>query len=324
MSGVAGNFYTLFFGRQTAKGTPQTSPTYALKVTGGSLDATKTEIELTETDSTRQGGKTIATQVGVTGSPDMYVRPDDFGLLSYGLLGTNVDSGTSPNFIHTASMLSSGALPYFTIYKAIGGTVLVDRYDDCRIAACKLKGQAGQAITATWDIMGITPNFGQTQPVTSVVTQDPLVYPNLTVQRGGVVPKTIESFTIDLVNNADVIQADTALTPYDIVMGRLQASGTYTMLFESDADYRQYFTGSPTGTVAAQTLFSQRLEFNFSVNANLGVDIVFQSVAINAYPVPPDVSGKPIRVVVGWRSMPDAVTQSNYVQITTRNGVTSY
>src|SRR5579862_739950 len=161
MTGVSGQYYVLQIGRQTAKGTPQTVPQYALKLTAGGLDATKTEVELTETDQTRQQGKTIATAAGVTGSPDFYTRPDDFGLLAYGLLGANADSGTNPNYIHTATMSSAGANPYFTVYKCIGSNVLVDRYDDCRIVGMKLKGQAGQAISATWDITGITPNFNQ-------------------------------------------------------------------------------------------------------------------------------------------------------------------
>ena len=323
MTGVAGNYYVLYIGRQTAKGVPQTTPQYALKLTGGSLDAQKTEIELQETDGTRQGGKTVATAIQVAGSPDMYVRPDDFGLMAYGVLGANADSGTAPNYIHTATMVANGATPYFTIYKAIGGSVLVDRYVDCRITAMKLKGQAGQAITATWDIAGLVPSFGQSAPVKAVVTQAPLVYPNLRVHLGGSAPGTIENFEVDLANNPDVIQADNSMSPFDVALGRLACSGTYTMLFTDDAEYRNFFTGSPTGTVPATTIYTERLEFEFSVSEFLGINAAFNSVAMTAYPVNPDVSGKPIRVAVGWRAEPDP-TLSNYCQIVTSNAVAAY
>jgi hypothetical protein len=324
VTGVSGSYYTLHVGRQTAKGVAQTTPQFGLKLTAGSLDATKQEIELSETDSTRQQGKTVVVAAGVSGSPDFYLRPDDFGLLAYGVLGANADSGTSPNFIHTATMSNSGANPYFTIYKSIGGNVLVDQYVDCRITGAKIKGSAGQALSASFDIAGITPKFNQTAPVLAVVTQDPLVYPNVTTQFAGTVPLTVESFEIDLMNNPDVIQGDGALTPYDIALGRLQVSGTATLLFQNANDYNTYFTGTTAGTSISSALMTERLEFNALVNANLGVDFIFQNVAITAYPVSADPSGKPIRVAIGWRAMPDAVTIANYLTIITKNAVVSY
>jgi hypothetical protein len=323
MAGVAGNFYVLYIGRQTAKGVAQTTPQYGLKVTGGDINVDKTEVELQETDSTRQGGRTVVTAAKVGGSPDLYVRPDDFGLLAYGLLGVNADSGTNPNYIHTATMSSSAAVPYFTIYKTIGGTVLVDQYVDCRITGCKIKGQAGQPITASWDIAGLTPTLGATSPVTVPVTQDPLVYPQCRVQIAGSAPGTVESWEIDMMNNPDVIQADNSLFPFDVALGRLQVSGTYTMLFQSDADYRTFFTGSPTGTVPSTALNTERLDINIVSSAFLGIDLTFQSVAVTAYPVSPDVAGKPLRVAVGWRAQPDA-TLANYVKVVTNNGIISY
>src|SRR5438105_670244 len=149
MSGVSGDYYTLAIGKQTAKGTPQTTPAFKLKVTGGDIMPTRQVIQLNETDSTRQQGKSLVVGGAVEGAPEVYCRPDDFGLLAYAVLGTNVDSGTAPNYIHRSTMLNSGATPYVTIYKAIGGSVLVDRYSDCRIHGLHLRGQAGQALTCT-------------------------------------------------------------------------------------------------------------------------------------------------------------------------------
>lgn len=323
MAGVPGNQFTLYIGRQTAKGVAQTTPQYALRVTGGDISPEKNEIELQETDSTRQQGLTVGVSAMVKGAPSWYVRPDSFGLMMYGLLGANADSGTNPNYIHTATMVQTGALPYFTIYKKVGNSVLVDQYVDCVIAGGKIKGAAGQALTADWEIHGITPNLGATAPATVVLTQSPLVYPNVRAILGGSAPGTVESFEIDIMNNVDVVQGDNSIGPFDIVAGKLMVSGTYTMLFQNDQDYRNYFGAAVGATAMSLTVASQRLEFAILASANLGTGFVFNNVSLTAYPVNPDVSGKPVRVAVGWRATPDS-TIANYVTATTRNGVATY
>lgn len=324
MAGVSGNFYTLAIGKQTAKGVPQTTPTYKLKVTAGDISPIRDEITLSETDANRQQGKTVIVGAKIEGSPDFYCRPDDLGLLNYGVMGANADSGTNPNYIHTATMLNSGALPYFTIYKAIGSTVLVDRYSDCRIGGMKVKGQAGQPLSVSLDVAGISALLGQTDPVLTPVTQDPLVYPQVTVRKGGGYPATVESFEIDISNGMQPLQGDGSIFPYDIVPGELTVSGTMTLLFETDADYRAFHTGSAVGTVPTTTLFTQDLTIVATVNANLLAQWRFASVAYTAYPVAPDPGGAPIRVAIGWRSVPDAAVLANYCELTTRNAIASY
>ncbi len=321
---MSGNYYTLAIGKQTAKGTPQASPTFKLKVTGGDINPTRQVIQLNETDSSRQEGKSIVVGAAVEGNPEFYCRPDDFGLLAYGVLGTNVDSGTAPNYIHRATMINSGATPYFTIFKAIGGSVLVDRYSDCRINGVHLKGQAGQALTCGVDILGSNFLLGQTDPALGPVTQDPLTYPLLTCTKGTSKPGTVESFELDITNGATNQMADSGLTPYDTVNGEIQVGGTMTMLFESDADYRRFHTGSATGTVPTTTLFTEALRFRIvATEPILMLDITLNSVAYTSYPVPPDPGGAPIKVAMGFKAMPDT-TLSNFLQIETRNTVASY
>lgn len=324
MTAIAGNYYTLAIGRQTAKGVAQTTPQYKLKVVSGDISPVRDEIVLAETDSTRQQSKTIVVGSRVEGSPEFYVRPDDFGLLAYGLLGVDTISGTAPNYIHTATMLNSGAIPYFTIYKAIGGSVLVDQYVDCRITGMKIKGQAGQPLTVSIDVAGLTSVLGATDPVLAAVTQDPLVYPQVTTWKNGAPPGTVESFEIDISNNPDIIMSDVGMKPYDIIPGKLDVSGTMTLLFESDADYRKFHTGSSSGTTVATTQMAEALTIEAKVNANLLAQFRINSAAYNAYPVAPDPGGKPIRVAIGWRSQPDATTVSNYVELQTKNAVAAY
>ncbi|HWE83059.1 MAG TPA: phage tail tube protein [Gaiellaceae bacterium] len=323
-TGVAGNIYTLALGRQSAKGVAQTSPTYKLKLTSGDLSPARQVIQLAETDSSRQDGKSVVVGAHVEGTPEFYVRPDDFGLLAYAALGANADSGTSPNYIHTATMLNNGNLPYLTIYKAVGNTSLVDEYVDCRVTGLSIKGQAGQVLTVAADIAGLSATFGATDPVLTTVQQTPLVYPNVTVRKNGSAPATVESFQLDIKSNPTILQADTSIVPYDIVPGKLQVSGTFTLLFENDQDYRNFHTGSSSGTAFSTTIFTQTLEMMVRASTFLSVDFLMNSVAYTAYPVLPDVSGAPIRVAAGFQSQPDPATLANYIQIQTYNGVSSY
>src|SRR3954449_11830594 len=98
MAGVAGNAATLAVGKQTAKGTPQTTPAFKLKFTGGDIAPARQIIQLAETDASRQARASVV--VGSRGprAPNHYLRPADFGMLAYAVMGANADSGTTPNY----------------------------------------------------------------------------------------------------------------------------------------------------------------------------------------------------------------------------------
>lgn len=319
MAAISGNVVTLKVGKQTAKGTPQATPTLGLKLTGGDLVPARTTIQLAETDATRQQGQTVVVgAVGAQGSPSFYLRPDDFAFFAYMALGANADSGTTPNFTHTATPANSG--PYFTAFKAIGSTILVDRYEDIRVTGLHVAGGQGGALTYTVDCYGLNATLGQTDPVLAVVTQTPLVYPQVTVTKGGSAPGTIESFNLDIVNGGSALQGDKQINPYEYVWGELAVSGTITMLFESDADWRAFHTGSTSGTTLSTTLYTQTMDILAQANANLSVRFTMSSVAYDSVTVPPDPGGAPIRSVLGFRSMPDP-TIGNYISIVVKNQI---
>lgn len=319
---VSGDAYTLAFGKQSAKGTPAANATYKMKVTGGDISPKRTVFQLAETDSSRQAGKNIVTAASIDGSPSWYARPTDFGLWAYAALGANADSGVNPNYTHIATMANSG--PYFTIWKNVGAGNVVDKYTDCRCTELHMAGQAGQPITVQTAWQGLSATFGATDDPATVVTEDPLSYPQVTVTKGGSAPGTVEAFSIDIVNNPLVLQADKQINPYDIVWGELMVSGSFTLLFQSDADYRSFHTGSSGGTALGTTLFAESLTILIQVNANLSVQFDVASIAYTEYPLTPDPSGAPIRVAMGWRAQPDPATVGNYCKFTTKNAVATY
>jgi hypothetical protein len=315
MPAVSGNVVTLGIAKQTVKGTPAASPTYKLKLTGGDIAPVREIIQLAETDATRQQGKNMVVSSRVEGSPEFYVRPTDFALLAYFALGAVSTSGAS-DYTHTITPANAG--PYFTLWKAIGGSVLVDQYSDCRITGLRIRGQAGQPLTCGIDVVGLVALLGQTDPVLAPVTQDPLVYPQVTVTKGGAAPGTVESFEINYANNGVTLQGDKQLNPYEYVWGELAVSGTLTMLFESDATYRAFHTGSTSGTVPSTTIFSETLSILAQASATLSVEAVMAAVAYDAYPVPPDPGGAPIRVAAGFRSQPAAAI-GDYAKLIVKN-----
>lgn len=320
MSGVAGNVYTLSFARQSAKGTAAGAGTgFKLKLTGGDLAPDRQLLTLQETDATRQQGQTVVVGARIQGTPEWYVRPADFGLFAYAALGANSDSGPGP-YIHAATPANSP--PYLTAWKNIGAGLIIDRYTDIRISTLELSGGAGQAIACKADFMGLGALLGTSDNTTAVVSDAPYVYPQVAFALGGSVPATVEQFAFMINNNADFIQADNSLTPYDVVLGRLEVSGSLTYLLENDADYRKFHTGSSGGTAMSTSLFSESIGLTMTAGANV---IALNTVgsAFTAYPVPPDVSGKPIRVAATFSALPQTAI-ADYVSITTTNTVASY
>lgn len=321
MTGVAGNAYTLAMGKQSAKGTPQTTPTYKMRLTGGDVSAVPTVIQLAETDASRQAGTSVKTGGAVTGSTTHYLRPDEFGLLAYLVMGANADSGAGPNYTHTAT--PSSAAPYATLYKAINVSTLVDQYVDCRVSSLTVSGQAGGALTVapTWE--GLSAVFGATDPVLTPVTTSPLVYPQVIVTKGGATPGTIDSFDLTISNNGQMVAGDSGYANIDYVFGQFAVSGTISTLFASDADYRAFNTGTTSGTAFTATMFSEALTITATVNANLSVQFVMTAVEYTSYPLAPNTDGSPLRVAMAFRTVRQAAIASN-LTIITKNQVVSY
>lgn len=321
MAGIGGNQWTLALAKQSAKGTINATPTYKLKATGGNIMPISDRIQLAETDASRQQGDTVVVGARVEGTPEHYLRPDDFGLIAYATLGANGDAGSSPNFTHTATPASSG--PYFTLYKNVGAGALVDRYQDCRITTLTVNGAAGGVLTYAPTWYGLNTLFGTSDPTLTPVSQSPLVYPQVTVTRGGSSPGTVENFSLTINNNGEGLQGDGSIYPYDYVWGKLEVTGDMTLLFENDQDYRLFFAGATTGTGFSTTVASQSLTILAQVTSNLSVQFTMSGVAITSYDLAPDPGGSPYRAAVAFASLPQAAI-ANYLTITTKNTVATY
>lgn len=323
MAGISGNQFTLAVGRQSGKGSPATAPAYKLKLTGGDMAPRRETIQLAETDASRQQGETVVVGARVEGTPEHYLRPQDAGLLLYGLLGDIATAGSAPNFTHTIDANASGSTPYFSLWKTIGAPDLVDKYLDCRITSVRIRGGAGAAMTIAVEWAGLDFLLGESEPVLAVVTETPYVWPEATVTYGGSAPGTVEAFELTVSNGGQTLQGDGSLTPYDYSNGELQVSGTMTLLWENDDDYRSFHGGSPSATTPSTTILEKALSLLAQRNANVSIEAIMAGVAIREYPLPPDPGGAPIRVALAFASQPQADI-ADYIKFVVKNDVASY
>lgn len=315
MAAHSGQFYTLSLNRQTTKGTPNTTLGNKLKLTGGGVRPVPTIIDLAETDSSIQRSKSVKVGQLVEGTFEGYVRSDDFSQLAYGALGANSTTGSNP-YTHAAT--ASNSAPYYTVYPAYDSTALVDRYVDCRFTELSMSGGAGQALSYSATLMGTTATHGETDPVGAPSTDDPLVYPDVTVTLGGVTTDIVESFTVTSTKNAEVIQGDTGMAASDVALGRWSVTGSLTILFETDQKHRAWLTNSTSGTTTSNAIYTEALSIVASAGASDSVTWTMTAVELLEVQLEPDPSGNPLRFTYVWAAQPQA-TIANTLTVSTVN-----
>ena len=321
MPGHAGNFFTAAIGRQTAKGTPQTTPKFKLRVTGDIVDPTVQILDLPETDSSIQRSKSIKVGELIEGNLSGFVRADEFGFLAYLHMGAVTVAGVNP---YTHTITAATQLPYATIYNAFDSTALVSRMADCRVGSLSCSGGSGQALAYSAGVFGLVGVEGETDPVLTPSAFEPLVYPHVTVTYNSATTDIVESFAITSERATTVIQGDTGMTASDSVTGRWGVTGTMRVLFETDAIWRDYLTGTTTGTAHSQVINTVPLNILCSRSATADeVSFDCDLAEIRNVTLVPDPSGNPLFYDVEWSAFPDP-TIANTLTIVAKNTTASY
>jgi len=324
MPAVPGNALTLAVGKQTALGTAQTTPSYKLRYTGGfGPDPARNTITLAETDANRLQGDPVVVGLRVEGGSEHYVRPDEFGLLALLTFGQVTTTGTNPNYIHTYSSTASGSAPYATLYKALNTSAYVDRYVDCQVSSMTIRGGAEQALSVSCDWIGLSYLSGQTDPAGTPVATSPMVYPEVTITKGGSATGVIDSFELTIAQNRTLIPGDTGMAAGTTANGMLSVTGSLSILFETDAERRLFYTGTTGGTTPTSTVGSEALNIAVVRNANLSITFDLDNVIPTNVTVPANTDGSPIRMGYEFQAKRDA-TLANVVECVVRNAVASY
>lgn len=322
MAGHSGQFYVCGIGKQTAKGTPQTTPKFRMRLTGGVVVPDPQIIDLPETDSSIQRSRAVKVGQQIAGAIEGFVRTDELGLLAYGALGANATTGVGP-YTHTAT--AAAAAPYFTLYSIYDTTALVDRYVDCRITEFGISGGAGQALAYSAAFLGITSTHGDTDPgAPAPSTLEPLVYPHVTVSFNGATTDIVEAFSIKSMKVGQAILGDTGMVPSDVVLGRWSVEGTLRVLFETDAIWRLWLTASTSGTATSQAMATAALSITASRAAASDQFVATVTAAeIRKVTLVPDPAGNPLFYDIEWSAQPQA-TIANTFSVATSNLIATY
>jgi hypothetical protein len=320
MAGHAGNFFTYAIGRQSAKGTAQTTPKFKLRVTGGVIVPQLQVLDLPETDSSIQRSRAVKVGLAIGGAVEGFIRSDEFSFLSYLHMGAVTTTGAGP---YTHTITAATQLPYATIYNAFDSTALVDRLVDCKLTELSAQGGAGQALSYSAAFAGISWTGGETDPASpSPSSVEPLVYPNVTVTFGGVTTDIVESFSVRSVRVAQAVQGDTGMSPADVVTGRWSVDGRLRILFETDAIWRDWITDSPTGTAPSQAISTAALNILATRSSSDEVSWDVDAAEIRNVTLVPDAAGNPLFYEVEWSAKPDPVI-ANTLTIVAKNNTAS-
>lgn len=304
MAGLPGKQAWIAAGKQTAKGTTAVAAKVCAQwpLTDGTIAPTRDNDNLSETDDSRDAGATYIKQTGVSGNPSVYVRDNSIDVLLASAMGTVVDSGSMPNYIHTITPAT--ALPYVSFWRMIGN-LLWESFTDCFVSDLTLKAGAGEPLTCQATIMGLTPVRLASDP-SAGWTGPPIValengfvynYNNAVVTLGGSTTLLISSFEFTLTNNVTLQQTNGAV-PYDVVPGTREVDVSFDLIFENLTEYNKFHYGSGSGTTEVGALYSTSLEFTFSNGANNSIDITIPLFAYEEFPVQANADGSPVTVSV--------------------------
>lgn len=316
MAFFAGNKKTLYFGTQSGKGTPQTTPTLAMRVTDFTPNEVRAKIQLAETDASAQEAGNVVVGVTPGATFSAYMRPSEFDFWAAALLGNNVDSGSNPNYIHTAD--ADETQPYLTMYE-VEPSLLCNQHTDIRVTSLTARGGAGQALEVSITIEALGFAAGATAPTSPApVSEQPFVYPEVSITKGASTPGTFDSFEITINRNATRLQGDNGMTSLDIIPGKFAVNGTATKYVADDDDQRSVDTGSSSGTAPTTTIFTEALSILVARTANLRVTFDMDAVEWTTREAGVRTDGTPLMEVLGFRTVPQATLAGN-LQIITRN-----
>lgn len=306
ITGISSRIGTVAFGIQSAKGTPAANPTVKTYLQAApTLKPYITDARFSETDSNRDVGDPYVSQIGVSGDVPIYCRDGIMELIWHLSLGANADTGVADPYTHTATPAND--LPYFTMWRMVGNTIF-EQYVDCKVNQITFDGAAGQPLTASLNVMGITSTFNATDntSVDALITSPYLYMDGAGALKIDTVAYPLSAINLVVNNNLTPFQADNygvdAVDP-----GGRDITGSYTVRFGSATglplDYRAFFYGSDVGTAQTTTFSTHALDFLWTRTAQHSMEIQIPKAKWADIPVQPDPGGATIEVQCAFESM---------------------
>jgi hypothetical protein len=320
---IPGNVEVLAFGIQVDKDTPATTPVIAIALEDCSLDPGLNFITLAESDASALEGDDVIVGAGPGGTFKKYVRPSEEDFFLYDLLGKNVDSGTTPNFIHTATIDPAApfATPYLTCWDIWPGVATV-QYVGGRIAQGVYTSQAGAAWEAEYTFTALKALMHAAEPtLTGLLDEElPFTWPELTCSLGGVAGGVVNQASLTIARNTGRFVGDNGLVSLDIPNGLASVMGSMEVAFEDDTLWRAANTGSTSGTALTPAVFSEAIEIALARGAGLGLAFSLAAAQIKNFKVALKTDASPATATFDFKSKRSA-TLSDVISVVTKNAL---
>lgn len=296
--GISSALGTVGLAKQTAKGTPAAAPTVKMKLSGApSLLPVKERSRYVVTDTGRDNAGSFTSRLGVAGEFSCYAEPSAMGLLFYLALGANADGGTNPNYTHTATPAND--LPYFTLFRSVGG-VIFEIWEDCKLGRLAIEGGAGGAYTVSIGVEGLQSRLQAADSALAALEPAGLLFmEGFGEFKIDTVARTIHRLSLEINNNVSSYQADN-YTSVDIDPGKREISLSVSTRFgglSAWPDYHNFFYNSVAAPAALSPVVATRaMQLLVARNANLSFQVNLPQVTYAGVPVQPDPGGDPIEI----------------------------
>jgi hypothetical protein len=300
VSGISSAIGTIAFGRQTAKGTPAAVPTIKFKLAAApSIGPVKNRNRYVVTDVGRDQGPGYTSGMMISGDIPIYLEPQGVAPLFFGALGANADGGVNPNYTHTATPAND--LPYFTIWRMVGN-VIVEQFNDCKISSLRIDGSAGQALSATLSVVGLSSSLITTDTVLAALDPGGYLFPEGSgALKIDTVAQPLHQFSLEINNNANPYQADDFFFR-DVDPGKREVNFSFGLRFQgptAEPKYQDFYYGSGGLPRTLTPVVGQHaIDMTFTRSANTLIQFLMPQVEYVAVPVNADPGGDPIDVAV--------------------------
>lgn len=249
------NFYGLWVGKQSAKGTPNTTPGKRLVQVAGDFGFTRDDGEELYSDLTKYPARTdwVNSLLG-QGEPGVECTPTEMAYLLWLFHGAeDVTAITGPPAASQHSFSpSTGLGHYFTAYARVGNSIVRrHRFEDCLITKTVIEAStANKALRITPTVLSLNPGIVfATDPAAAMPTDKSLLYTDGAgaFSIDGAVFRGQSQFALTIDDAWSPVFSDDQV-PFDLVQGTPSAGVGVTLYLDQDAFewWNQLAYGDPT------------------------------------------------------------------------------
>jgi hypothetical protein len=265
------NYYALWLGKQTAKGTANTAPSKRLIQVGGGLDSARDDGQENYSDLTKYGTSTdwVNSLLG-SGEPIVEATPEEMAYLLWLFHGAEtVTAVTGPPTASQHRFQPTTSLGfYFTVFTRVGSTNIIKRQsNDCIMSRIAFEASsANKAARLTARIVSLDPGaIYTTDPTQALPTDRPFLHTDLALNAGST---SDGSMVIDGVTFRGITQSSLVIDdawepvygddsrPYDWVQGNPSVTVGATLLLDSVGlgQWNRLIYGTTSPTVGTKPL----------------------------------------------------------------------